>query len=198
MLEAVKAIGYRFTTSKKCLKLIIGLIILIFASCNLDKKKKITDPELLHVLAINDCDSLMADEIFQKHNEINWTETKPKSVVEAVLKLDSMTNDFNKHLFRICEPVEFHFGFGMGIRNEWIHTGNEELKDQLFNRLKLGHFDYSSGLIIGLFGEYVKEGEISLMEQLGEGMQADSMKVVREEYQKIEDELNRIKKESGG
>ena len=180
------------------MRLIAGFTILIFASCNFDDKKKITDPELLHVMAISDCDSLMADEIFQKHNEINWTETKPKSVVEAVLKLDSMTNDFNKHLFKICESGEFHFGFGMGIRNEWVHTGEEELKDQLFNRLKLGHFDYSSGLIIGLFGEYLKEGEINLMEQLGEGMQADSMKIAREEFQKIENELNKIKKESGG
>ena len=36
------------------------------------------------------------------------------------------------------------------------------------------------------------------MEQLGEGMQADSMKIAREEFQKIENELNKIKKESGG
>lgn len=197
MIEEDKRNRYRSTIIRKTLKLIIGLIILVVASCNLDQREKITDPELLHVLAINDCDSLMADEIFQKYNEIIWTKTKPKSVVEAVLKLDSMTNDFNKHLFRICEPVEFHFGFGMGIRNEWIHTGEEELKDQLFDKLKLEHSDYSSGLILGLFGEYLKEGEINLVEQFGEGMNADSMNTARIEFQNIEDELNKIKKKNG-
>ncbi|MBL7810563.1 MAG: hypothetical protein JNN28_22255 [Saprospiraceae bacterium] len=179
-------------------KIVIYLIILTIASCNLKEEKKITDPELIHVLSINNCDSLMADEIFKKHNQIKWPDKKPKSVVEAVLKLDKMTNAYNKHLFRICEPIEFHLGFGMMLRNEWIHTGEEELKDQLFNKLKLKHFDYSSGLILGLFGEYIKNGEIHLMEQLGDHLNADSMKTARIEFQKIEDELNKIKKKNGG
>lgn len=183
--------------NKNQFKIVICLIILLIASCKLKEEKKITDPELIHVLSINNCDSLMADEIFKKHNEIEWTDTKPKSVVEAVLKLDTMINDINKHLFRICKPIAFHFSFGMAIRNEWIYTGKEELKDQLFNKLKLGHFDYSSGLILGLFGEYVKDGEINIMEQLGEYMNADSMKSVRIEFQKIENELNEIKKKKG-
>ena len=197
MFKRNKVNESRLIIFKNWIKVIFGISALLIVSCNLKVEKKITDPDLLHILAISNCDSLMNDEIFQRNNEIIWTKTKPKSVVEAILHMDSMTNDYSKHLFKICDPIEFHFGFGMGIRNEWIHQGDKELNDQLFNTLKLGHRDYSSGLILGLFGEYLKEGEINLMDQLGEGMKADSMKTARAEFQKIEDDLNRIKKKNG-
>jgi hypothetical protein len=105
-----------------------------------------------------------------------------------------MTNDFNKHIIKVCDPVDFHLAFGMDIRNEWVYSGEEEFRDQLFNKLKIKHPDYSSGLILWLFREYIKEGEIKIMDQLGKGIQADSMKIAREEYLKIEYELNKTKK----
>ena len=174
----------------EALLLIIG-IFLFSISCDYDTQ--VVDADLIYVLKISDCDSLRNDTIFQKHNEIRWTTTKPKSVVEAVMLLDSMTNDYTRHLFKICDPNDFHLGFGMGIRNEWVYSGEDAFNEQLFKRLKLPHNDLSSALVLKLYELYLTQDTIKIMELLGEGMNADSMKTAREEFKKIENELNKIK-----
>jgi hypothetical protein len=106
-------------------------------------------------MKISDCDSLRNDTIFQEHNRIHWSPTRPKSVVEAVVLLDSMMNDYIRHMFIICDPNDFYFGFGMDIRNEWVYNGEDEFIDQLFNKIKLSHSDSSSGLILKLYQLYL-------------------------------------------
>lgn len=160
-------------------------------SCNYDTQ--VVDVDLIHVLKISDCDSLRNDTIFRKHSEMRWPTTKPKSVVEAVVLLDSMTNGYTRHLFKICDPIDFHLDFGMGIRNEWVYNGEEAFKEQLFERLKLSHSDYSSGLILKLYQLYLTQDTIKIIELLGERINADSMKTARDEFKKIEKELNKIK-----
>lgn len=170
--------------------LLIG-IFLFSISCDYDTK--VVDLDLIHVLKISDCDSLRNDTIFRKHHEMRWTTTKPKSVVEAVVLLDSMTNDYTRHMFKICDPIDFHLGFGMGIRNEWVYSGEDAFNEQLFERLKLSHRDFSSGLILKLYQLYLTQDTIKIMELLGERINTDSMKTARDEYKKIEKELNKIK-----
>lgn len=123
---------------------------------------------------------------------MKWPEEQPKSVVEAVLSLDNMSNDYTKHLFKICPPLEFHFGFAMGIRNEWIYNGSDELNYQLTKKLKLNP-DGSSGLILLLYQQYLLIDTIDIMGQLNERINADSMKTVKEEFQRIESDLNKEK-----
>ena len=108
----------------------ILILILLLTAVGCSNPVKVSNPELEHVLSIRNCDSLLNDDVFKNNNEIKWPNEKPKDVVEAVLKLDSMTNEFNRHCFRICDPIEFYFGFGMGLRNEWVHEGTEELRSQ--------------------------------------------------------------------
>lgn len=171
---------------------IILFLFIAFIGCKNETKK--VNPELEYVLSISDCDSLLNDEIFKKNSEMKWPDQKPKTVVEAVLKLDSMTNEFNEHFFKVCDPKELYFGFAMGIRNEWVHQGTEELRTQLYDKLKVSHPDFTSGIIMYLFTEYISEGKIVIVDSLGVGMKHDTMKNALQEYINIEDELNKLKK----
>ena len=172
-------------------KMFLCLFIVIIGCKNETKK---ISPELAHVLAISDCDSLLNDQIFKENSQMKWPDHKPKSVVEAVLKLDSMTNEFNEHCFKICDPMEFYFGFAMGIRNEWVHQGTDELRTQLYDELKVSHPDFTSGIIMYLFTEYISEGDVVIVDSLGIGMKHDTMKNALQEYVNIEETLNKLKK----
>ncbi len=151
------------------------------------------DKELAYILKIENCDSLMNSPVFQKHNIFNWPNKKPKSITEAVLLLDEVTNDYTKHQYRICDGVDLYFGSGMAIRNEWVRNGEPELSEQLYVRLKLNHPDNTSGLIILYFTEFIKDGEMDVMQTIGNRMDADSLVSVKTEILRIQDELKLLK-----
>jgi hypothetical protein len=81
----------------------------------------------------------------------NWPYRKPKSVVDAIRLLDSLSDEnFN------CVILKFHdedlyFNLGLRIRNNWVRNGTDSLKSQLFSKIGLRHIDYSSGLIIDIY-----------------------------------------------
>lgn len=182
----------RSATSDINLRGALLMLLILIAGC--DQESKITDPDLIHVLSITNCDSLLNDEVFKKNSQMLWPKQKPTSVLEAVLKLDTMTNDYNEHCFKICDPTEFYFGFGMGIRNEWVHQGTEELRTELYEKLKIGHPDFTSGIILYLYGQYIGEGRVIVVDSLGEDMKHDTMKTALQHYVKIEESLSDLKK----
>jgi hypothetical protein len=168
------------------------LAILTLISCRNEKKKN--DPDLQKVLMISDCDSLKNNQIFIEKNQFIWPKNKPKSITEAVLLLDKATNEYAKQKFKICTGSEFYFGVGLTMRNEWVRHGDPRLSRQLYEKLKINHPDYSSGYILYFFEKYISDEEISIKEDIGNRLDGDSLKSVKLEMERIQNELNRIKK----
>ena len=170
-------------------KLFLGVFI-FFIGCKNQNHKSIYENDLDHVLKIANCDSLEQDSVFNKYNKLKWPVTKPHSISEAMLLLDSATNDFIKHEIRICDDLEFYFGLGLTIRNQWIRHGHDEMKKEMFDKLKLNHVDYSSGVILFFYKRYLTNDTTSILPFLKRSHQTDS---VKNELLRIDSEIRKLK-----
>ena len=106
----------------------------------------------------------------------------PKTAEKAFKKLDELLSEEDKRNIRDAEDLcVFHFGLGMWIRNQWIHTGEWEnvrllLKDMGVDFLDfteeirekfpeeagqetffMMHPDDASGYILEAYQKYLKE-----------------------------------------
>lgn len=60
----------------------------------------------------------------------------PKTAAEAFKRLDKMLSEEEQKEIRDAEDlIVFHFGLGMWIRNNWIHTGEKENQAMLLRDL---------------------------------------------------------------
>jgi hypothetical protein len=177
---------------------LMKIIILVIATglisfrCN-RKRDHSQDPNLKHVLSINNCDSLERDSIYQKHRSFKWPVTKPHNITEAMILLDSAANDFYKHHIKICSEEDMYFELGLGVRNEWVRHGETEFRDLLFRKLKMSYIDASSGFILSYYKKHLNQDTTSILTELGPAYKTDSMKDVRNEIVKIEADLKRLR-----
>lgn len=84
----------------------------------------------------------------------------PKTCAEAFKRLDKRLSDEDKKAIREAEDmIDFHFGLGMWIRNNWIYTGDEEDLQSLLKDLGKSEFligDMASSAILEAYQQYLK------------------------------------------
>ena len=130
------------------------LILAVIFSCGdgLSPEERLESANLSHVMSIASCDSLLADSIYFENFEIliDSTTRVPQTILESIQILDSTTNDYAKHMFAICPPNEYHFGFGRWMRTNWGLWANEALAQEIQQTFEIDHPDSMSGILLGL------------------------------------------------
>ena len=107
---------------------------------------------------------------FGQIKNIDMKKEKPKNLTECIQMLDKNLKTEDKDYIKTLTEDEFfmesHFTLGMGIRNEWIRSGNPELV-KFFLDQGVKHPDDMSAMILTsyyrhLFGKEIDfEGQIS-------------------------------------
>lgn len=137
------------------LHLIATVLLLAFAFASAAQKQPYSDlsevpDSLQYLLKFTDCDSLQSSIHFGDVEEINWPRKKPRSTEEALIQLAESPNVFAEHALKICVPIYFHRGLGMGLRNEWGLWSGSKLGDDLSDRFGLMHPDNKSDFLLNL------------------------------------------------
>lgn len=94
---------------------------------------------------------------------------KPKNLTECIQMLDKTLKKEDKEYIKTLTEDEFfmesHFTIGMGIRNEWIRSGNPELVT-FFLEKGVKHPDDMSAMILTSYYRYLLEKEIDFEGQI--------------------------------
>ncbi|AUC79971.1 hypothetical protein CW736_11615 [Nonlabens sp. MB-3u-79] len=93
----------------------------------------------------------------------------PKNLNEALNQIDNDLSDSLKTEIRRMTESDFvsesHFGFGIGMRNEWKLWKDSDLS-KYFNSIGINHPDDMSGIILTSFHRKLTENQIKLDEQI--------------------------------
>ena len=88
---------------------------------------------------------------FGQIKNIDMKKKKPKNLTECIQMLDKNLKKEDKEYIKTLTEDEFfkesHFTIGMGIRNEWIRSGNPELV-KFFSDEGVKHPDDMSAMIL--------------------------------------------------
>lgn len=156
------------------IKIIILFVSICFCGCSTPAK-----------------DSIRHKEIFTEESiKFDWN-LKPKSIVEAVWYLDSMASPEMKCEIFNSELDSIYFDIGLQIRNEWIRKGNVALNNEMFNTIKLGSIDYSSGLILLIYKSYLSPTKNNFVTQIEKNNSATLSPNLKIHLLKIQSELDR-------
>ena len=94
---------------------------------------------------------------------------KPKNLTECIQMLDHILKKEDKEKAKTLTEEEFfmesHFSLGMGIRNEWIRSGNPELM-KFFLDEGVKHPDDMSAMILTSYYRHLLGKEIDLEGQI--------------------------------
>ena len=94
---------------------------------------------------------------------------KPKNLTECIQMLDKNLKTEDKDYIKILTEDEFfmesHFTIGMGIRNEWIRSGNPELVTFFLDQ-GVKHPDDMSAMILTSYHRHLLGKEIDFEGQL--------------------------------
>ena len=94
---------------------------------------------------------------------------KPKNLTECIQMLDKNLKKEDKEYIKTLTEDEFfmesHFTIGMGIRNEWIRSGNPELV-KFFLDQGVKHPDDMSAMILTSYYRYLLGKEIDFEGQI--------------------------------
>ena len=94
---------------------------------------------------------------------------KPKNLTECIQMLDHILKKEDKEKAKTLTESEFlietYFGTGMGIRNEWIRSGNPELV-KFFSDEGVKHPDDMSAMILTSYYRYLLGKEIDFEGQI--------------------------------
>ena len=94
---------------------------------------------------------------------------KPKNLTECIQMLDHILKKEDKEKAKTLTEEEFfmesHFSLGMGIRNEWIRSGNPELM-KFFLDEGVKHLDDMSAMILTSYYRHLLGKEIDLEGQI--------------------------------
>ena len=94
---------------------------------------------------------------------------KPKNLTECIQMLDKNLKTEDKDYIKILTEDEFfmesHFTLGMGIRNEWIRSGNPELVTFFLDQ-GVKHPDDMSAMILTSYHRHLLGKEIDLEGQI--------------------------------
>ena len=94
---------------------------------------------------------------------------KPKNLTECIQMLDKNLKKQDKEYIKTLTEDEFfmesHFTLGMGIRNEWIRSGNPELV-KFFSDEGVKHPDDMSAMILTSYYRHLLGKEIDFEGQI--------------------------------
>ena len=94
---------------------------------------------------------------------------KPKNLTECIQMLDKNLKKQDKEYIKTLTEDEFfmesHFTIGMGIRNEWIRSGNPELV-KFFLDQGVKHPDDMSAMILTSYYRHLLGKEIDIEVQI--------------------------------
>ena len=106
---------------------------------------------------------------FGQIKNMNMKKEKPKNLTEYIQMLDHILKKEDKEKAKTLTESEFlietYFGTGMGIRNEWIRSGNPELV-KFFSDEGVKHLDDMSAIILTSYYRHLLEKEIDFEGQI--------------------------------
>ena len=106
---------------------------------------------------------------FGQIKNIDMKKQKPKNLTECIQMLDKNLKKQDKEYIKTLTEDEFfmesHFTIGMGIRNEWIRSGNPELV-KFFLDQGVKHPDDMSAMILTSYCRHLLGKEIDFEGQI--------------------------------
>ncbi|MDO4880088.1 MAG: hypothetical protein Q3983_02305 [Capnocytophaga sp.] len=106
---------------------------------------------------------------FGQIKNVNMKKQKPKNLTECIQMLDKNLKKQDKEYIKTLTEEEFfmesHFTLGMGIRNEWLRSGNPELV-KFFLDKDVRHPDDMSAIILTCYYRHLLGKDIDLESQL--------------------------------
>ena len=154
--------------------------LVLFACCNSNESRKVFESEKCDAI-----DTIM----FNKKQQSISKSRKPNSVTDAVKLLDSLADDnFRCAVLKIKEE-DLYFNLGLNIRNEWIRHGTDSIRNQLFYKLRVTSVDYTSGLIIDIYKQYLTNKDVDLAKKYLKDNTDSSYAMREKEFKAIQKEL---------
>ena len=115
------------------------------------------------------CMSIFTFTAFGQIKNIDMKKEKPKNLTECIQMLDKNLKTEDKDYIKTLTEDEFfmesHFTIGMGIRNEWIRSGNPELVT-FFLEKGVKHPDDMSAMILTSYYRHLLGKEIDFEGQI--------------------------------
>ena len=106
---------------------------------------------------------------FGQIKNIHMKKEKPKNLTECIQMLDNILKKEDKEKAKTLTESEFlietYFGTGIGIRNEWIRSGNPELV-KFFSDEGIKHPDDMSAMILTSYYRHLLGKEIDFEGQI--------------------------------
>ena len=106
---------------------------------------------------------------FGQIKNTNMKKEKPKNLIECIQMLDKTLKTEDKDYIKTLTEDEFfmesHFTIGMGIRNEWIRSGNPELATFFLDQ-GVKHPDDMSAMILTSYHRHLLGKEIDFEGQI--------------------------------
>ena len=104
------------------------------------------------------CMCIISFVAFGQKEKTDMKKEKPKNLTECIQMLDKNLKKEDKEYIKTLTEEEFfmesHFTLGMGIRNEWIRSGNPELVT-FFLEKGVKHPDDMSAMILTSYYRYL-------------------------------------------
>ena len=117
------------------------------------------------------CMSIITFTAFGQIKNIDMKKEKPKNLTECIQMLDKNLKTEDKDYIKTLTEDEFfmesHFTIGMGIRNEWIRSGNPELVTFFLDQ-GVKHPDDMSAMILTSYYRHLLGKEIDFEGQIAE------------------------------
>ena len=115
------------------------------------------------------CVSIITFTAFGQKENTDMKKQKPKNLTECIQMLDKNLKKEDKEYIKTLTEEEFfmesHFTIGMGIRNEWIRSGNPELV-KFFSDEGVKHPDDMSAMILTSYYRHLLGKEIDFEGQI--------------------------------
>ena len=115
------------------------------------------------------CMCIISFVAFGQIKNIHMKKQKPKNLTECIQMLDKNLKKQEKEYIKTLTEEEFfmesHFTLGMGIRNEWIRSGNSELV-KFFSDEGVKHPDDMSAMILTSYYRHLLGKEIDFEGQI--------------------------------
>ena len=115
------------------------------------------------------CMSIISFIAFGQIKNIDMKKQKPKNLTECIQMLDKNLKKQDKEYIKTLTEEEFfmesHFTIGMGIRNEWIRSGNPELVTFFLDQ-GVKHPDNMSAMILTSYYRHLLGKEIDFEGQI--------------------------------
>ena len=115
------------------------------------------------------CVSIITFTAFGQIKNTDMKKEKPKNLTECIQMLDHILKKEDKEKAKTLTESEFlietYFGTGMGIRNEWIRSGNPELVTFFLDQ-GVKHLDDMSAMILTSYYRHLLGKEIDFEGQI--------------------------------